>query len=449
MSRATPSVQPPPPLTQRRILALWWPLAASWLLMGLELPLFAMAVARLPGPEMHLAAHGAVVMPLSLIIEAPIIMLLAASTALCRDRVAHRLVHRVMMAAGGALTGVHALVAFTPLFDALARDLLGVPDDVLEPARLGLRVMLPWTWCIAYRRFHQGLLIRAGRSRPVALGTIVRLGANATVLVAGVAHGELPGILVGATGIAAGVLAEAVFVGACARGTVHALRRIEPDGDPLTLGAFLRFYVPLALSPVLSLTVPPLSAAALSRLPSPVPSLAAWPATFGFAFMVRAVSLAFNEVVVTLLHDRAAFVALRLFTHRLAAVTSSFLLVFAATPLSTVWFGRVSALSPELTTLCRVAIALAVLQPALTALENWFQGRLVVSGRTRAVTTGMAVFVGSAAALYAGAIAWAPTHGIYLAVLTLTSAALLKTIWLGLAARRLAPPPSPAGSSAA
>ncbi|MFO7832951.1 MAG: hypothetical protein R6V31_02570, partial [Halohasta sp.] len=58
------------------------------------------------------------------------------------------------VAAGGAI------FAFTPAFDTILVPLLGPPEAVIEPARIGLMIMLPWTWTIAYRRFHQGLLIR-------------------------------------------------------------------------------------------------------------------------------------------------------------------------------------------------------------------------------------------------------------------------------------------------
>lgn len=72
-------------LTSRRIFNTWWPLAASWLLMGIELPLISAVIARLENPEISLAAYGGIIFPLALIIELPIIMLLAASTALSKD----------------------------------------------------------------------------------------------------------------------------------------------------------------------------------------------------------------------------------------------------------------------------------------------------------------------------------------------------------------------------
>ena len=62
-------------LSQSRIFKTWWPLAASWLLMSIELPAMSAVVARLPNAEVNLAAYGGIVFPLALIIESPIIMM--------------------------------------------------------------------------------------------------------------------------------------------------------------------------------------------------------------------------------------------------------------------------------------------------------------------------------------------------------------------------------------
>ena len=62
----------------------WLPLAASWLLMGLELPAVSAVMARLPDPERSLAAYGGVVFPLALLIESPTdAVVRVTTTALC------------------------------------------------------------------------------------------------------------------------------------------------------------------------------------------------------------------------------------------------------------------------------------------------------------------------------------------------------------------------------
>ena len=152
----------------------WWPLAASWMLMGMEAPLMSAVIARLAEPEINMASYSGVVFPLALIVESPIIMLLAASTALSKDLPSYQLLRKYMLSAGALLTGLHVLVAFTPLYYIVVAGIMGAQPEIIEPARVGLMIMTPWTWSIAYRRFNQGVLIRFGRSKSVGMGTMVR-----------------------------------------------------------------------------------------------------------------------------------------------------------------------------------------------------------------------------------------------------------------------------------
>ena len=95
------------PVTSRDVWKTWLPLALSWLMMGIELPLLSAVVARLANPEINLGAYGGVVFPLSLLIEAPIIMLLTASTKLSRDLISYRRLWKFMMLSGGGLSALH------------------------------------------------------------------------------------------------------------------------------------------------------------------------------------------------------------------------------------------------------------------------------------------------------------------------------------------------------
>ena len=142
--------------------------------MGVELLLVAATVSRLANPKIHLAAYGGVVFPLSLLIEAPIIMILVASTALCKDWPAYRLMWNFILTLGGILTLLHIILAFSPLYGVVVEILLGAPEGTWEPARMGLQMMTPWTMAIAVRRFFQGIVIRVGRSRSALWRDIYR-----------------------------------------------------------------------------------------------------------------------------------------------------------------------------------------------------------------------------------------------------------------------------------
>lgn len=426
-----PALAPMPPVTLRTVFRTWWPLAASWVLMGLELPMVSAVIARLPDAKIHLAAYGGVVFPVALMIESPVVMLLSASTALSRDEASYRLVRRFMLGLGLAFTSLHALVAFTPLYDLLAAGVLGVPEPVREPARLGLRLMTPWTLSIAYRRFQQGVLIRFGHPHAVSIGTGVRLGANAVVLAAGSAAGGLPGIAVGTAAIATGVVAEAVYAGLAVRPVRHgALRRAPAVAPALTPGAFVRFYLPLMLTPMLAFLGAPLSSAAISRMPRALESLAVWPVVNGLVFTLRSVGFAFNEVVVALLDRPHALAPLRRFAHGLAFATTAALLLVAATPLGTLWLVRLSALPAELAALGGVALWLSLALPGLNALQSLHQGAIVHSRSTRAVTESVVILLGVTAAVLGAGVAIGRVSGLWVASLAAVAGAGFQVAWL-------------------
>ncbi|MEI6171970.1 MAG: hypothetical protein WCQ45_05805, partial [bacterium] len=124
-------------LTTGQVFRTWWPLAASWVLMALEGPLQTIFVARLADPKIHLAAFGSLVLPIAMLIEAPIIMLLSASTALCVDHDAYRKIRRFMHGLSAVLTVLHIVIALSPLYHLLVVNVLHAPPEIVEPGRIG------------------------------------------------------------------------------------------------------------------------------------------------------------------------------------------------------------------------------------------------------------------------------------------------------------------------
>ncbi len=399
--------------------------------MGLELPALSAVVARLPQPEINLAAYGGVVFPLALIIESPIIMLLSASTALTKDWASYRLVRAYMMWTSFALTCLHILVAFTPLFDFVAGVLIAAPTEIIEPARIGLKIMLPWTWAIAYRRFNQGILIRFGHSNVVSIGTAIRLGTNLTVLLVGFLLGSIPGIVVATTAVAVGVTTEAAYVGYRSQPVLRNELIYQPPVKPrLTYKGFFTFYIPLALTSLLTLVIQPIGSGAISRMPQAIDSLAVWPVVTGIVFLMRGMGIAFNEVVVALLDNPGSYHKLRKFALLLAVGTSAIILVMNITPLASTWFLRVSALSQPLGELARNGLWIAVLLPGLSALQSWYQGAILNHGNTRYITEAVVIFIVTISIVLGIGVFLNQIPGIYIALTGYVFGTAIQTLWL-------------------
>jgi len=419
-------------ISLQKIFELWWPLAGSWVLMGIELPIVSAVMARLADPEVHLAAYGGVVFPIALIIEAPVIMLLAASTALSRDWTSYVFLRRFMFQLSGVLTLLHILVAFSPLYDVVVVNILHVPEPIREPARLGLMLMTPWTSAIAIRRFQQGVMIRYGQTRSIGFGTALRLCVNISILGCGLYWETVPGIVVTTVAVSFGVLTEAAVVN---RLVQPLLTRMHADQHssiplPLTMSRLLKFYVPLAMTSFLALIALPIGSAALSRMPRALDSLAVWPVMAGLSFTLRSLGLAFQEVVVTLVGYPGAKPLLGRFAIGLGLITSSLLLLIAATPLARWWFGNVAGLSPELTELGSQAIWLAVLLPGLSAVESFFQGSLVQSHQTKSITEAVAIYLVTSASILTAGTYYGQIPGLYIGLLGVSSGLVCQTLWL-------------------
>ena len=412
-----------------RILKIWWPLALSWLFMGLEQPLISAFIARLPDSTIHLAALGGVVFPLALIIESPIIMLLTASTALADHQQAYKRMYRFMMITSAILTAFHALLVFTPLYNVLIVSTLNPPTEIIEPSRWGLMLLLPWTWSIAHRRFQQGLLIRYGDTKAISVGTLFRLIASlgSMALMASLGY---PGIVVATIGISAGVLTEAVFIAWRARPIIqHKLPDLH--SHRLSWKAFNTFYTPLALTSFLVLVAQPLGSAALSRMPQALNSLAAWPVLISFIFLFRGLGFAYNEVVVTMLKDKkASFADLTRFALLLSGVLTILLATVAFTPLAQAYFSGLAGLDNTLTSLIIPAFSLCILWPALSVFLNLYQGVIVFGGQTRFVTESVVISLTITAVLLVIGVVSGRYPGLMMGVMAFLVGNIAQVIWL-------------------
>ncbi len=420
--------QPP---SLREVISIWWPLSISWFLMALELPALSAVVARMAEPKINLAAYGGIVFPLALIIEAPIIMLLAASTALSKDWISYLKIKKFMHVLSGSLTLLHLLIATTPLYYFVVERIIGAPEEIIQPARLGLLIMLPWTWSVAYRRFNQGVLIRYNHTRTIGTGTLIRLSVDILVLLAGYFSQSITGIATATAAVSAGVISEAAFIGIKVRPVLREQLKEETKITPeLTRSGFLSFYIPLALTSLITLLVQPLVSATLSRMPLPLESLAVWPVISGLLFMIRSFGVAYNEVVVALLDRPGAYFALKKFTGYLVLLTTFLLLAVAFSPFSQFWFQRVTALPESLIPLATGALWLGIFVPGANSLQSWFQGIMVYTQRTRGIPEAVAVFLFVSLGVYLHGIISANTAGIYIGVLGFSCGMVAQALWL-------------------
>ncbi|MBS3817928.1 hypothetical protein KGY73_00255 [bacterium] len=381
-------------LNFKGIFIFWLPLAATWLMMSTEGPFVAAIIARLPEPKFNLAAHG-VAYSFALLMEAPIIMIMSASTALVKDRDSLIKLRKFTYTMNGAITLIMAVFLTPPPFNFVTQTIIGLPENVAQLTHYACILLLPWPSAIGYRRYYQGILIRSNLTRRVAYGTVVRLTAMVSISLFFYFVFPIHGAIVGAAALSTGVIAEATASRMMARSSVRRLLHKSPQqsGRALLSYRFItNFYFPLALTSILALGIRPLVTFFLGNSRMAIESLAALPVVYSLVFIFRSMGLSFQEVGIALLGEQNQnYRPLKNFSIFLGFFVTFGLFLFTFTPLSHVWFHQISGLSLELTEFAIFPAQLMVLLPGLTVLLSFQRSLLVTNKKTKPIT--LATFI--------------------------------------------------------
>ncbi len=435
-------------LTTGKILKFWLPLAGTWLMMSVEGPFIAAIIARLADPKFNLAAYG-VAFSFALIIEAPVIMMMTASTFLVKNYQSLAKLRQFTWILNASITSLMLVLLIPKIFFFIAVDAIGLPQHVADLTYTATMILLPWPAAIGIRRFYQGILINNHATRRVTYGTFIRLVSMASTALILNRIADIPGVYIGTAALSAGVVAEAI----CTRIMVHSiLKELRERGKqkelkddpgrldkaPLGFMRISRFYYPLALTSMLTLGVHPLVTFFVGKSVMPIESLAVLPVVGSFVFLFRGIGISFQEAAITLLgknkdDDR---VIIRFATF-LGLGLASGLVVIAFTPLSAMWFIQVSGLRPALADLAITPVMILGVFPALTVLISFQRALLVQRDRTSPITMATIIEVTMILSVLYLAIIQFKAIGVNAAAMAFLSGRVAANVYLHLQLRRL------------
>ncbi len=385
-------------LTYKKIFFFWIPLSATWLMMATEGPFLAAIIARLANPKFNLAAYG-VAFSFAVFIEAPVIMMMSASTALAKDRDSYIKLRNFTFVLSGITTLTLLTFIIPPIFYFITQRLLGLPENVAKLTHQAFIVLIPWPGAIGYRRFYQGILIRSNLTRRVAYGTIIRLMAIVMTSLTCYLFFDLNGAIIGTLSLAVAVSAEAVTSRIMAHTSVKRLLLKERESErseetPISYRYITKFYYPLALTSILSIGVHPMVTFFMGQSRMPIESLAVLPVILSLVFIFRSIGLSFQEVGIALLEkNNKAFKPLRNFAFGLGIVLVCLLSLITLTPFSNIWFHKISGLSSGLAIFAKFPAQIATLLPGLTVLISLQRALLINNKKTKPITIASSIEV--------------------------------------------------------
>lgn len=371
------------PLTYKKIMLFWLPLAATWLMMSVEGPFLAAIIARLGDAKYNLAAFG-VSFSLGLMLEAPIIMLMSASIALVKNRATFYKLKKFTHILNALITIGMLILVLPQVFFFITMDLMGLIRPIADLTHIATILLLPWPAAIGYRRFCQGILIKNGQTRKVAIGTMVRLFSMGTTAFLLYDTG-IPGAWVATSSLSVGVVMEAVATRILAGKVVKDLKnlRLEETKETLTYKEISKFYYPLALTPFIALSAQPFVTFFLGKSNNPIESLAIMPVVGTLTFIFRSLGLSFHEVAIALGGENFEnYKKIRNFAVYIGLFSMSILCLITYTPLAKIWFVTISGLTTELAEFAILPAQIMSIIPALTVLISIQRAILVVGKQT-------------------------------------------------------------------
>ncbi len=295
------------------------------------------------------------------------------------------------------LTLLLLLILIPPIFNFITQTLIGLPPNVSRLTHIAMAILLPWPGAIGYRRFYQGILIRNNLTRRVAYGTIIRLLTVLSTSFSFYFWLEVPGVVVGASALSAGVLMEGIASRLMVNSVLKVLqeyqsndvgsRREENQEDELTYRVITKFYYPLALTPMIALGIHPVITFFMGQSRFSIESLAVFPVINSLVFIFRAFGLSYQEVAISLMGAKGeGYPALRKFAWVLGAFVVIILSLIAFTPLSRIWFAQISGLSAHLTQFAKLPTQILAIIPGLSVWLSFQRAILVYVRKTPPIT---------------------------------------------------------------
>ncbi len=292
-------------VSYRSLLLFYLPLAFSGLMMTLDLPVVNAMLNRLPNPDVSVAALR-VAFSMALVYEASHISMIDASTTLSADFQTFKMLRRFYIVMSATLLVVASFIAFSPIYDWLARDVMNQTRDVAEAARPAVWAFLLWPIPIGWRRLYQGALIKHGHPKPVGAGGIVRMVSLFGALLffgwlgTSVIHIEPSAIAVLAMLVS--VTAEAAAVHGWTGRILRSMPEATPGKAAPTYRELWRFIFPLSGTSIMSTLVQPVvtggiaSAAIAWASPSgSVVAVASYAIAWSMAFLVFGPTLSMTQ----------------------------------------------------------------------------------------------------------------------------------------------------------
>ncbi|MHC4954917.1 MAG: hypothetical protein ACYTGZ_13605 [Planctomycetota bacterium] len=383
ISESSPAIRED--LQTGRLLAVWVPLALTFLLVTGSTPLVNAAINRLPGGghEADLAAF-AVFLSVLIVLHSPLFVAREISIKLSRHRGGARRALRFMLIVATVVSALEAAVGFTRLGDVVLSRFATDPA-VVRGAHEAFRYVWPVPFVIAVRGVYQAHQIQADDTLYVGLGTLVRLGFTALLGFWIAPHLAISGPVLGAVCIGIGIVIEAIITVIRTRGIGTPEVEFDDTGP-----SALAFAIPLMIANSLGLfaSLFYLKIAGIVPEGAQKSSLAAFQEVKPLHWLLASGAFALQSLTTAKVRRPEDVKPMLKFAMQVGFWLTLVLAAIAYTPLRLWFLVDVMGERPggDVVAYAVPALMLAAPMPILTAARFSLRGVLISRGRARPIT---------------------------------------------------------------
>lgn len=421
-------------ISKKKIFILWVPLAITWIVMALESPMITSGISRLPDAINQLAAFG-FSFAIALLIEGPVIQMLSAGTAVTSSKSSYKKILSIQRFIAIVTLSIHIFLSITPVFYFFALKIMKLPPQLLIPAHKSFVVLIPWAPSIGYRRLWQGVMIKHGRSKYVPIVMVIRIAMAAIILGIGLISKEIDGAVLGGFTLSIGVISGMASAYIFAKPCIDSLP--ETSIKDISKNQMIAFYVPLAITSIITLGVRPLLNIGIVNGNAPVESLALWPVLLAYIFLYTSICQSLQEIIIAE-YSKENFKVIKSFVNWIAIIMMCFyLLVYLIKPLWRIWFVNISNTPQETLKYLPISLALFIIIPFISAKISWFRAILVAERKTTSLTYAVFVNVGTLLSVIYLVPMYFEIPGIYLASIAYIASYTFELLFLSYRSKTL------------
>ncbi len=377
------------------------PLAMTSLVITVTHSLFNAGLARLPEPEILLAAF-AVAKSLLFIFYSPLMMVRQAVTALIDHRQNFKKTTFFLAAVVLFVIAFMSLFAFSDLSRFIFARIMGLSGPTLEQAVLLFKILVLFPICVSIRDFFAGFSIKFRTTPLITFSSLMRV-TYVLILILLIDHlksipeAYVAGILyIGAVGLEAliMVLGTRVLSGGLIKGLVKLEKDEEvPKSKILNYNQIQRFYSPLVITALIQTSLMPIINSGLARTSDPDLTLAVFAVAWGLGVILLSPFMMFHQVSLNYIESKQAaqIKSVKRFGVILAAICSGLLLLIGITDIGYLILRHVIGTSHRISVLAADVLILMSVLPWILVAREYYWGILLKRRTTNFIWKGKAI----------------------------------------------------------